>query len=141
MNTIPISAIPVILAGGSGTRLWPMSRALYPKQFLKLGSDKSLLQNTANRAKQVCELEPIIVCNEQHRFLTAEQLREDGHNATILLEPCARNTAPAIALAALCADSDAILAVMAADHIVEDVSMFSQPVSYTHLTLPTICSV
>ena len=92
---------PVILAGGSGTRLWPLSRSLYPKQFLKLNSDKSLLQNTIDRAVSACGGQLMIVCNEDHRFLTAEQMREIGHEGTIILEPVARNTAPAIALAAL----------------------------------------
>ena len=120
---------PVILAGGSGTRLWPLSRSLYPKQFLRLGSDKSLLQNTVLRAAEVCGGTPIIVCNEEHRFLTAEQLREIDTEGTILLEPVARNTAPAIAIADLHAIS------------INKSAVITIPVSYTHLTLPTIYSV
>ena len=95
--------IPVILAGGSGTRLWPASRQLHPKQFLSLlDDDTSLFQQTLLRLKELDDLgEPIIVCNENHRFLVAEQLRNINIKAqAIVLEPCARNTAPAIALAA-----------------------------------------
>ena len=94
--------IPVILAGGSGTRLWPLSRKQYPKQFLKLGLDQySLLQTTLQRLKNLPIGQPIIVCNEEHRFLVAEQIREIGLDATIILEPSGKNTAPAITLAAL----------------------------------------
>ena len=119
---------PVILAGGSGTRLWPLSRSLYPKQFLKLNSNKSLLQNTIDRASVACGGQLIVVCNEDHRFLTAEQMRETGHDGVILLEPCARNTAPAIALAALHAikqHKDATITVLAADHVISDVQQFA----------------
>ena len=119
---------PVILAGGSGTRLWPLSRSLYPKQFLKLNSDKSLLQNTIDRATAACGGELVVVCNEDHRFLTAEQMRETGHTGTIILEPVARNTAPAIALAALHAlnhHKDATITVLAADHVISDVEKFA----------------
>lgn len=125
------SNFPVILAGGSGTRLWPLSRSLYPKQFLKLGNTESLLQNTVNRAVAACGGPLIIVCNEDHRFLTAEQVREIGHDASILLEPVARNTAPAIALAALHAikiDKDATLTVLSADHVIEDIAQFTKHV-------------
>ena len=76
---------PVILAGGSGTRLWPLSRSLYPKQFLKLENDKSLLQNTLERAAQACGGQLMVVCNEDHRFLTAEQMRETGQEGVIIL--------------------------------------------------------
>lgn len=119
---------PVILAGGSGTRLWPLSRSLYPKQFLKLNSDKSLLQNTIDRASVACGGQLIVVCNEDHRFLTAEQMREAGHDGFILLEPCARNTAPAITLAALHAikqHKDATITVLAADHVISDIQQFA----------------
>ncbi len=119
---------PVILAGGSGTRLWPLSRSLYPKQFLKLNSDKSLLQNTIIRAAAACGGQLMIVCNEDHRFLTAEQIREVGHEGSIILEPVARNTAPAIALAALQAlkhHKDATITVLAADHVISDTDQFA----------------
>lgn len=120
---------PVILAGGSGTRLWPLSRALYPKQFLSLGADHSLLQQTALRAAACCQGAPLVVSNEEHRFLTAEQLRAiSSDGATIMLEPAARNTAPAIAAAAwylLKANPDAVMAVMPADHLIADTEAFA----------------
>ena len=122
---------PVILAGGSGTRLWPLSRSLYPKQFLKLNSDKSLLQNTIERALAACGGRLMVVCNEDHRFLTAEQMQEFGVDGSILLEPVARNTAPAIALAALHAlnqHKDATITVLSADHVISDVVQFSKHV-------------
>lgn len=94
--------IPVIMSGGSGTRLWPLSRKNKPKQFLNLFVDNSLFQDTLLRLSGVDELEaPIIVCNEDHRFMVAEQLQEKSiDNAEIVLEPCAKNIAPGIALAA-----------------------------------------
>ncbi len=111
--------VPVILSGGSGTRLWPMSRASYPKQLWPLLSDNSLLQETALRARRFSTAAPVIVCNEEHRFLIAEQLREAGVTSPrILLEPVGRNSAPAIAAAALLVaetDPGAILWLMAAD--------------------------
>ena len=132
-NSSNTDNIPVILAGGSGTRLWPLSRTMYPKQFLSLGSsDKSLLQNTMNRAKAGCGGAQIIVCNEEHRFLTAEQMRESGHQGSIILEPAARNTAPAIALAALHAlqiNDNAVLTVLAADHMIDNISKFAEHIS------------
>ena len=95
---------PVILAGGSGTRLWPLSRQLYPKQFLPLTGDRTMLELTVDRLAGLDCAPPIIVCNEEHRFIAAEQLRLSNiaHNG-IILEPCGRNTAPAICLAALLA--------------------------------------
>ena len=95
--------LPVLMAGGSGTRLWPLSREMYPKQLLKLTNDKSLLQNTALRALKIPgALPPVVICGEQHRFLVAEQLREAGvTGATVILEPEGRNTAPAATVAAL----------------------------------------
>ena len=128
MRQLADNNFPVILAGGSGTRLWPLSRSLYPKQFLKLNSDKSLLQNTIERAAEACGGQLMIVCNEDHRFLTAEQMREVGHEGTIILEPVARNTAPAIALAAIHAikqHKDATITVLAADHVISDIQQFT----------------
>src|SRR5512143_4067541 len=92
---------PVILSGGAGTRLWPLSRELYPKQLLPLASENSLLQDTARRVAGEAFARPLIVCNEEHRFIIAEQLRLlDVHPRAIVLEPAARNTAPAVAAAA-----------------------------------------
>lgn len=121
--------VPVIMAGGSGTRLWPLSRQLSPKQFLPLvDTESSMLQSTILRLKGLEAGEAIVICNEEHRFLAAEQLRVCGHEqANILLEPMGRNTAPAIALAALQAMSsgaDPILLVLAADHLIQDVPAF-----------------
>lgn len=125
---------PVILSGGSGTRLWPLSRRAYPKQFLSLLDDDSLLQSTAARLDSLgstTELAaPVIVCNEAHRFLVAEQLRANGHAArSILLEPVGRNTAPAVTLAALDVEQeDPVLIVMPADHVVKDHAAFAAAV-------------
>jgi mannose-1-phosphate guanylyltransferase/mannose-6-phosphate isomerase len=111
--------VPVILSGGTGTRLWPVSRESFPKQLWPLVSDRSLIQETALRATGPGFAAPIIVCNEEHRFLIAEQLREAGiDNARIVLEPVGRNSAPAIAAAALLVaeeDPEAVLWMMAAD--------------------------
>ena len=124
--------LPVIMAGGTGSRLWPMSRELYPKQFLRLHGVNSMLQETVNRLEGISGREPVVICNEEHRFLVAEQLRQINklsHN--IILEPVGRNTAPAIALAALNAISqgdDPIMLVLAADHIINDCNAFQQAV-------------
>src|ERR1700730_3964848 len=94
--------VPVILSGGSGTRLWPVSRESFPKQLWPLLSDHSLMQETVLRARGPAFAAPVVVCNEEHRFLIAEQLREVGiTNARIMLEPVGRNSAPAIAAAAI----------------------------------------
>src|SRR6478609_2663986 len=110
---------PVILSGGSGTRLWPLSRELYPKQLLPLVGERTMLQETALRLKGMQAAAPIVVCNDAHRFLVAEQLRQLGiEPKAIVLEPVGRNTAPAIALAALAAkDTSALLLVLPADHV------------------------
>ena len=120
---------PIIMAGGSGSRLWPLSRQLNPKQFLPLAdADFSMLQATIQRLAGLGAELPRLICNEQHRFLAAEQLRLLGlEKAGILLEPVGRNTAPAIALAALQACSEAedpILLILAADHLIKDVEAF-----------------
>jgi len=116
------------MAGGSGTRLWPLSREAYPKQFLSLEGESSMLQQTVNRLQGLTSSYPLIVTNESHRFLVAEQLRQiNALKGNILLEPVGRNTAPAIALAALQAMSngeDPLLLVLAADHIIRDVDAF-----------------
>lgn len=127
--------LPVIMAGGSGTRLWPLSRKLHPKQFLSLYGQATMLQATAGRLAGLEHQSPLIICNEEHRFTVAEQLRLAGlSHSGILLEPEAKNTAPALALAALRAlalhpDDDPLLLVLAADHVVKDESAFCQAVS------------
>ncbi|WP_444895085.1 mannose-1-phosphate guanylyltransferase/mannose-6-phosphate isomerase [Microbulbifer sp. EKSA008] len=116
---------PVIMAGGSGSRLWPASRELMPKQFLKLMGSDSMLIETINRIEVISSLAPMVVCNEEHRFIAAEELRQVGsEGATIILEPLGRNTAPAIALAAMAADPEEILLVLAADHVIQDKAAF-----------------
>lgn len=119
---------PVILAGGTGSRLWPKSRAALPKQFLALTSDKTMIQETVQRLNGLDALPPSIICNEEHRFLVAEQMRQINiDNSDILLEPVGRNTAPAIALAALHAAAngeDPTLLVLAADHLIQDSATF-----------------
>ena len=123
--------LPVLLAGGSGTRLWPLSRENFPKQFLPLMDRRSLLQNTALRAQALPgAVAPLAICGEQHRFVVAEQLREAGiPGAGILLEPEGRNTGPAAACAAHWAAEkygpDAILFLMAADHVIPDQAAFA----------------
>ena len=124
--------LPVIMAGGSGTRLWPLSRELHPKQFLPLAGTQSMLQDTVARLHGLPVAAPLVICNEAHRFLVAEQLRQLGalgHN--VLLEPSGRNTAPAVALAALHAmrdGADPLLLVLAADHVIRDVPAFQAAV-------------
>jgi len=124
--------IPVILSGGSGSRLWPLSRKLYPKQFIDLVSEHTLFQETLLRLRGLPIEEPIIVCNEEHRFTAAENLQQiDIQAASIVLEPVGRNTAPAIAAAAhvaLQSDKDAVLLVLPADHKIGDVDGFQKVV-------------
>ena len=126
--------IPVILSGGSGTRLWPLSRKQYPKQYLPLVGDNTMLQETILHLNGLDNLaDPIIVCNADHRFLVAEQCQQvDIKNPTILLEPIGRNTAPAIAAAALQSlkvTDDAVLLVLSADHVIQDVGAFHQAIN------------
>lgn len=122
----------VIMAGGSGTRMWPMSRTAYPKQFLNLNSDSSMLQETIQRLQGLAESQTTIITNEEHRFLVAEHLRQLGKKAEILLEPIGRNTAPAIALAAFRAqqrgEGEQLLLVLAADHVIENSAEFRRVV-------------
>jgi mannose-1-phosphate guanylyltransferase/mannose-6-phosphate isomerase len=125
--------IPLILSGGSGTRLWPVSRRNLPKQFLSLSGDGTLFQQAVTRTQKLPEaMAPIIVASEDHRFLAADQLLEAGvQGATIVLEPIARNTAPAIALGALKAverDPQALLLVLPADHLIGDTESFGAAV-------------
>lgn len=121
---------PVILSGGSGTRLWPLSRGAYPKQFLPLTSERTMLQETLTRLEGIENLHaPLVVCNEEHRFMVAEQLRGiELEPQAIILEPVGRNTAPAVALAAMAAGPGEILLVLPADHVIEEIGFFQRAV-------------
>ena len=129
--------IPVILAGGGGTRLWPLSREHYPKQFLKLFGDNSLLQNTLLRLDDLNQSldvgDPVIICNDAHRFLVAEQCAQISKNIDkIILEPEGRNTAPALTIAALNAiknHDDAVIIMMPADHLIENIGLFHKAIT------------
>ncbi len=124
--------LPVIMAGGSGSRLWPLSRDLMPKQFLKLDGELTMLQATVRRLEGLNAEAALVICNEDHRFVAAEQLRQIQQlNNNIILEPAGRNTAPAIALAAFAAlkkAQDPLLLVLAADHVIADAEAFVQAV-------------
>jgi len=124
--------IPIILSGGSGTRLWPLSRKMYPKQFLSLLHDETMLQKTLQRLDGLEHAAPIIVCNNEHRFIVAEQARQIGlESLSIILEPFGRNTAPAIAVAAIHAlaqEQDPLLLVLSADHEITDEPAFCDSV-------------
>ena len=123
-----MSIYPVIMAGGSGSRLWPLSRAAHPKQFLRLHGEDTMLQATVKRLSGLDIQASITICNEEHRFFVAEQLREIDKLGSIILEPVGRNTAPAIALAALTAKDDPLLLVLAADHVIQDEAAFREAV-------------
>ncbi|MBA6379118.1 MULTISPECIES: mannose-1-phosphate guanylyltransferase/mannose-6-phosphate isomerase [unclassified Colwellia] len=121
---------PVIMAGGSGSRLWPLSRSLYPKQFLALTGEQTMLQTTIQRLSDLEVNAPLVICNEEHRFIVAEQLRTLDITGSIILEPVGRNTAPAIALAAevTVTDNDPLLLVLAADHVIQNTDAFTDAV-------------
>ena len=127
--------IPIILAGGSGTRLWPLSRKIHPKQFISLLNETSLFQDTLKRLPKEA-LDPIVICNEDHRFLAAEQAREINVTLnSIILEPISKNTAPAVALAAIKVLKDfenPILIVLAADHKIENTNAFHDAIKTAH---------
>ncbi|MBU0911456.1 MAG: mannose-1-phosphate guanylyltransferase/mannose-6-phosphate isomerase [Gammaproteobacteria bacterium] len=128
---------PIIMAGGTGTRLWPLSRSNYPKQFIPLCGEHSMLQETVLRLKGLKHLPPMVICNEDNRFITAEQIKQlqsdpNLKQAQILLEPVGRNTAPAIALAAFTAvakGEDPLLLVLAADHVIRNIPAFHAAVA------------
>ena len=140
MSTTQNELLPVILAGGSGTRLWPLSRKHYAKQYLALGGEQTMLQEAIGRLSGLAHLPPLLICNEDTRFLAAEQMRQIGcTDASILLEPAGRNTAPAIALGALEAvagGGDPVLVVMPADHKISNETAFIKAVQ-TGLDLAT----
>lgn len=125
--------LPVIMVGGSGSRLWPLSRELYPKQFLSLHGSETMLQATVKRLHGLEHEQPLFICNEEHRFIVSEQLRQVNQTYSgIILEPIGRNTAPAIAVSALAAmeqGQDPILLVLAADHVIADVQAFHDAVN------------
>ncbi|MEM7401364.1 MAG: mannose-1-phosphate guanylyltransferase/mannose-6-phosphate isomerase [Pseudomonadota bacterium] len=132
-----MSLIPVILSGGSGSRLWPLSRKLYPKQFIPLKGEKSLYQATLDRVSTLNNVSSVItICNDEHRFMAAEQSRQSNiQGADIILEPVGRNTAPAIVIAALHALSkqqDPYLLILPADHIIDDQTQFSSAVEIAY---------
>ena len=124
---------PVILSGGSGTRLWPLSRASLPKQLLPLNSDRTMIQETVLRANLPDAMPPIVICNDKHRFLVAEQMQQiDIKARAIVLEPQGRNTAPAAAVAALIAaetDPKAVVLLLPSDHVVKDEAVFRDAVA------------
>ena len=129
MNKNHQKILPVILSGGSGTRLWPLSRELYPKQLLPLLDERTMIQNTVTRLEGIADLDaPLIICNESHRFMVAEQLRLIAIKpSAVMLEPVGRNTAPAVAIAALQAiksGNDPILLVLPADHVIRNTTAF-----------------
>lgn len=133
---MPRTVVPVILCGGAGSRLWPVSRQLLPKQFLPLVTGRSLLQDTASRARQAAGegALPIVICNEAHRFLVQDQLAEIGIAARIVLEPAGRSTAAAVAVAALIASAgqseDPVLLVLASDHAIRGADAFRSAVQH-----------
>ena len=114
----------VIMAGGYGSRLWPLSRATHPKQFLALNSEDTMLQSTVKRLSGLNVSSITTLCNEEHRFFVAEQMRQINRLGSIILEPSSRNTAPALALAALLSDDDNLLLVLAADHVIKNNEAF-----------------
>src|SRR5437870_1883895 len=123
---------PVILSGGSGSRLWPLSRRMYPKQLLPLAGAQTMIQDTALRFARDGFATPLLICNQEHRFLIAEQLREAGvTQSTIVLEPVGRNTAPAAAVSALIVaktDADAVILLLPSDHVIRNIDAFHEAV-------------
>jgi mannose-1-phosphate guanylyltransferase/mannose-6-phosphate isomerase len=137
-STVSVRLVPVVLAGGAGSRLWPLSREQYPKQLIDVLGSESLLQATVQRMKGFNAHDwkvgtPIVVCSEEHRFVTSEQLREQGVEARVVVEPARRDTAPALTLAAAIACEhceDAIVVVMPADHAIVDIAAFQAAIAF-----------
>ena len=127
-----MTIIPVILSGGAGTRLWPLSRSQYPKQFLSLAAQNTMIQETLLRLENIAVASPIVICNESHRFIVADQLAQiNVKNPCIILEPLGRNTAPAIAAGAFKAqalDKDAVMVVLPSDHVIQNKSVLAKGV-------------
>ena len=119
----------VVIAGGSGSRLWPLSRSTRPKQFVNVVAENSLFEETVGRLANLDISSITVVCNEAHRFHVAQQLRDIGQPASIILEPVGKNTAPAVALSALLSDDDSLLLVLPADHVVNDEAAFVEAIS------------
>src|SRR3990167_3618386 len=123
--------VPIILAGGSGNRLWPLSRSAYPKQFLSLLGQRTMFQDTLIRIQGIPNiLPPVVICNHEHRFIVAEQLNAVGiNNATIILDPIGKNTPPAIAIAALYLQKkNPTLLILPADHSINDTKPFTMAI-------------
>lgn len=120
----------VIMAGGSGTRLWPLSRSSFPKQFLRINGKYTMLQSTLKRLNRLDISSSVTICNEEHRFFVAEQLREIDKLGSIILEPVRKNTAPAIAMAAIAANDDSLLLILPADHLIQDEDAFCKAINH-----------
>src|SRR3989338_2421878 len=123
--------IPIVLTGGTGTRLWPLSRSSYPKQFLALTSQYSLFQETVLRLQRLSDVAPpLVICNQEHRFIVAEQLQLIGvQDGTLILEPLGKNTAPAAAIAALhCLPENPLLLVLPSDHLIQEISLLQEAI-------------
>ena len=123
-----MSICAVVLAGGSGTRLWPLSRTEHPKQFLAVNNESTMLQNTISRMSKLDVRSSITICNEKHRFFVAEQLREINKLGAIVVEPAARDTAPAVALGAFLAKGNPLLLILASDHVIQNDEAFIEAV-------------
>ena len=125
---------PIILAGGIGSRLWPLSRESYPKQFISLKGKNTLLQDTLLRVQEVTTKKPIIVTNNEYRFVVADQIKKINIDAKIILEPIGRNTAPAISVASFLSDPEDILLVLSSDSYIKDTSKFIESIKNGYIS-------